>query len=122
MTYADPKKLYVERERPFVERDTFSNVDQVGYVTFDQQVNALILAGERVMAWKREAYDYPDGEVDEATAQPDPTMTVGFDMADASEILRKAERKIEIKRFENGEEGVNEGKDSFVPSAGEVKE
>lgn len=122
MTYADPKKLFVERERPFVKRDTFSKVDQVGYVTFDQQVNSLILAGERVTAWKREAYDYPDGEVDVATAKPDPTMDVGFDLADASEILRKAEQKVEIKRLESSEEGVNEGKDTSVPSAGEVKE
>lgn len=108
MKYADPKKLYVERERPFIERDTFSNVDQVGYVTFDQQVRSLILAGERVMAWKRQAYDYPDGEVDEANAVPDPTMTVGFDLADASEILRSTKAKIE--------ERVNEGKESSVPS------
>lgn len=100
MTYAEPTKLYVERERPFFKRDTVSNVDQVGFVTFEQQVNSLLLAGERVMAWKREAYDFPDGEVDEVSAKPDPTMDVGFDMADASEILRKTQEDIELAKAE----------------------
>lgn len=84
MQYASPEKLYVEREKPFIERDSFSNVNQIGYVTIEQQVTSLIIAGERLMSYKRQAYDYPDGELDEATARPDPTLDVGFDPADYS--------------------------------------
>lgn len=117
MQYASPERLYVERERPFIERDSFSNVNQIGFVTIEQQVTGLIIAGERVLSYKRQAYDYPDGEVDVATARPDPTLDVGFDLADYSFYSSQLAKRLAKARKEKE---VSE-KDSSV-SASESKE
>lgn len=95
-------KVYLEegvkRDKPFIERDTTTETEQVGYVDTESQVKRMLLAGENLMAYHRQAYDYPDGEFDLRSAQPDPTMKVGFDPADASFFIKRAKASLEAAK------------------------
>jgi len=76
--------LKVKRDKPFIERDTSTKTEQVGYVTIGQLVTQMMMSGERLMSYKRQAYDFPEGVFDDNDLVPDPTLDVGFDLADAS--------------------------------------
>ena len=91
-------KLYVEegvkRDRPLYIRDTTTETEQVGYVDTEAQVRRMLLAGENLMEYHRKAYDYPEGEFDLKVAQPDPTLDVGFDLADADFYMRRVKSSL----------------------------
>lgn len=84
----------VKRDRPLYIRDTTTQTEQVGYVDAGTQIMRMIAAGDNLMEYKREAYDYQDGEVDIAKAVPDPTRKVGFDPADADFFMRRARASV----------------------------
>lgn len=91
-------KLYkeegVKRDRPLYVRDTTTETEQVGYVDTEAQVRRMLLAGENLMEYHRKAYDYPEGEFDLKVAQPDPTLDVGFDPADADYYMRRVKSSL----------------------------
>lgn len=95
-------KLYyevgVERDKPFIERDVTSNVQQVGYVDVEAQVKRMLLAGENLREYHRKAYDFPESDFDLDDVRPDPTLDVGFDPADATFFARRVEEKIKAAR------------------------
>lgn len=88
----------VKRDKPFIERDYTTLTEQVGYVDTEAQVKRMLLAGENLMAYHRQAYDYPEGEFDLRAAEPDPTMKVGFDPADASFLMSRAKASLEAAK------------------------
>lgn len=91
-------KLYfedgVKRDRPLYVRDTTTETEQVGYVDTEAQVRRMLLAGENLMEYHRKAYEYPEGVFDLRVAQPDPTLDVGFDPADADYFMRRAKSSL----------------------------
>lgn len=119
MVYSKETCLFVEREKPCFLRDTFSNVEQVGYVTVEQQVMSMLVNGERLMSFKRMAYDYPDGNVDLDAAIPDPTLDVGFDPADASYYQSQLASKLRKVRAEKKAHEEVKPSDEVVDSSKE---
>lgn len=55
-------------------------VEKAGYVSAQKRIEALILAGQRLVQSRIDAYDF-DKEIDEDFE--DPTRNPGYDMADA---------------------------------------
>lgn len=90
--------LKLERDKPFFVRDVSSMTEQAGYIDAETQITRLMQAGVNLVAYRREMYDYPDGDVP-ADAKPDPTLDVGFDLADAqmiNESLAAKAKKAEL--------------------------
>lgn len=115
----------VQREIPFFERDTTCYTEQAGYVDAESQIKRLLYAGENLLNWKREFYDFPDGEYDDDVS-PDPTETYGFDPVDA-QILMEAARK-RLKRSEAAKASMasdpvkGSGEDTSSPDTSDVEE
>lgn len=68
-------------------RDPHSITEQSGFMTPEQQISRMMAAGVNLQDFRREMYDFPDGNVPD-DALPDPTQKLGFDLADASELLK----------------------------------
>lgn len=90
------KEIGVERDKPFIERDVTTLTEQAGYLDTEAQVRRMLFAGENLRAYKRAAYEFPEGEFDLDTVKPDPTLDVGFDPADADMFRRNALERIKV--------------------------
>lgn len=100
MIYSYDKSVFeTQHIEPIYERDTSSITEQAGYVDAETQVKRMLVAGVNLMAFRKGMFDYDDGVVPE-DAQPDPTMDVGFDLADASQILENAKATAEALQKE----------------------
>lgn len=93
------KEIGVEREKPFIERDVTTLTEQAGYLDTEAQVRRMLFAGENLRAYKRAAYEFPEGEFDINTVKPDPTLDVGFDPADADMFRRNALERIKVAQM-----------------------
>lgn len=89
--------LVLLRDRPLYERDTSSQTEQAGYVDAKTQVTRLMAAGVNLLNYRRAYYEYPDGNVP-ADAKPDPTLDVGFDLADGDAIVGKLNSKLDAAK------------------------
>jgi hypothetical protein len=71
-------------------------VETAGYLSVEQQIENLILAGRRLEDWRADHFDYydslPKGFDD--TAIRDPTREPNFDMADAHQMACKSMAKV----------------------------
>lgn len=77
-------------EEPFFERDRSSITEQAGYVDAETQVKRMLVAGVNLADYRKLSYEYgPDDSIAD-DVRPDPTMDVGFDLADASMIIDRA--------------------------------
>lgn len=86
----DGGQLYFDFDRPVHVRDPHSITEQSGFLTPEQQINRMMAAGANLQQFRRNLYDYPDGNVPE-DAVPDPTQKLGFDLSDASMMLAGVE-------------------------------
>lgn len=98
--------LKLSYEEPLYERDISSITEQAGYVDAETQVRRMLTAGVNLMAFRKGMYEYDDGDVPE-DAQPDPTLDVGFDLADASRIIENAKATAEALQKEGAEGGTS---------------
>lgn len=57
--------------------------EAAGYIPADKQIEAFMLAGQRLAAARKELYDFSDGVEDESFY--DPTRSPNYDLADASQ-------------------------------------
>lgn len=81
--------------------EVISHVDLVGYIPKERQIKMLIEAGKRLVS-NRGIYDFQANEkVDIDEIDPDVTRNLSFDLADASEIMKKYQ--IVTVNFETGE-------------------
>lgn len=92
------KEVGVKRDKPFIQRDVTTLTEQAGYIDTEAQVKRMLFAGENLIAYKKSAYEYPEGEFDLATVKPDPTLDVGFDPVDADMFRRNALERIKASR------------------------
>lgn len=115
----------VQREVPFILRDTTCQTEQAGYVDAESQIKRLLYAGENLMAWKKEFYDFPDGEFDD-DVMPDPTEVLGFDPVDAQilvESVRKRLKRSEAAKAIMASDPVKgSGEETSAPDAPVVEE
>lgn len=56
-------------------------VERSGYISAETRITNLMLAGQRLVQSRKEAYDFPDGKID--TDFYDPTRKKGYDLAEA---------------------------------------
>ena len=72
--------------RPKLEEEIFdpvSRTETAGYIRAEDQITAFIDAGRRLDEYRREMYDFGDGE-EVPDDFIDPTRSGSFDLADAS--------------------------------------
>lgn len=67
-------------------------VETAGYMSAQKRIENMILAGQRLVDYRKNHYDFQDGEIDENFT--DPTRSPGFDMADAFQIAEEANYRI----------------------------
>lgn len=74
-------------------------VEVAGYISAQKRIENMILAGQRLIAYRREQFDFEEGSVDEDFN--DPTRSSNYDLADAfqTEIALK-ERMISRQEYE----------------------
>jgi hypothetical protein len=72
-------------------------VETAGYVPAKKQIENLLLAGEKLVAYRKGMYDYePDDDSDDDDFN-DPTRVPGFDMADSSQLQSELEGRIKAQ-------------------------
>lgn len=86
---------------PVYIRDTSTMTEQA-YIDKEKQIASFIRSGEQLQNFRRGDFDYPDGEVPD-DAVPDPTMALGFDLADYSALKKKLEEDYFLSRRIEGE-------------------
>lgn len=84
-------------------------VERQGYIPAKVRIEAIMQAGERLREFRREQFDFEEGDIDEEFN--DPTRVKGFDMADATQMqLQLEQRKKEA--LENAKTKLEEDKKS----------
>lgn len=111
-------QFFTEYNRPPSDaeiQDYVSITETAGYLPAHVQIENLIDAGRRLDAYRKEAYEFPDGVV--PPDYVDPTRSPGFDMADGTRIGREVEARLryqaelkkdtEVEKPEGKENGVS---------------
>ena len=83
-------------------------VETAGYVSAEKRITNLLLAGQRLDSARKEAYDFPDGQIDENFV--DPTRASNYDIADAYQDSLDVNRRLEEAEKESKK--VNDNKES----------
>lgn len=93
MQYID-RNIAASRKRDYYEKlDVKSKTEQAGYIPPQEQIENMILAGERLNQSRKEQYDFASAdEIDEDAY--DPTRSGNFDLADATRMAMEAEASI----------------------------
>ena len=82
-------KIYTARKRPakvLEVNDGESLVETAGYISAEQRITNMMLAGQRLVESRRVMYDL-QGEYNDATIHEfsDPTRSPNYDLADATQ-------------------------------------
>ena len=80
-------------------------VEASGYIPTKIQVENMLLAGQRLNEYRKEQYDFSDGDSVPDDVVPDPTRDSRFDLADATRLGRAA-----IGRLKDAEKEIKEAK------------
>lgn len=71
-------------------------IEVSSFISKEQRIRDVLLAGERLIAARQDMYDYPDPDTDPETMEIDPTRK-GFDLADATMTQRLLAQKARLK-------------------------
>lgn len=83
-------------------------VEASGYIPTKVQVENMMIAGQRLNDYRREQYDYSEGDSVPDDVVPDPTRNPEFDLADATRLGREANARIDKAKKEAEEKAVME--------------
>lgn len=75
-------------------------VETAGYMSAQKRIENMILAGQRLVDYRKSQFDFPEGEIDESFE--DPTRSPNFDLADASQIQIQAEASLKASQTSQG--------------------
>lgn len=90
MEYFTPTK----RPKKQMEKNSGElRVEQSGYVPSKLRIEQFIDAGKRLVAYRKEQFDFPEGEIDENFY--DPTRRLDYDLADASQDAMRVKNRID---------------------------
>ena len=85
-------------------------VEKSGYISAQARIENMILAGQRLVEYRKEMYDFSDGkDIDESFT--DPTRSKNFDMADAFIISENVRNNIEQKELLKASQTAQEPQD-----------
>lgn len=88
-------KFYSKYSRPPKQHEKGGGkriTESAGYIPAKKQIENIIAAGERLVAYREGMYDFPDGK---DNGFNDPSRDPNFDMADASELLSGFQKKVD---------------------------
>lgn len=71
-------------------------VEKQGYISAQQRIENLMLAGRRLDFARKEQYDFPDGNIDENAF--DPTRRRDYDLADATQDSFRLETALKARQ------------------------
>lgn len=71
-------------------------VETVGYMSAQKRIESMILAGQRLVDYRKSQFDFPDGEIDEDFT--DPTRIANFDLADATQLQMQTEASLKASQ------------------------
>lgn len=73
-----------------------SKTERAGYIPAKARIENLMLAGQRLVNYRKEMYDFQDGEeIDESFY--DPTRNKSFDLADGTQMGTEARAKLKAQ-------------------------
>lgn len=79
------------------ELDKTRITESAGYITAKQRIENMILAGQRLVDYRKEQFDFqPDEEIDPDFT--DPTRSKNFDMADATQMGMAADARLQDQK------------------------
>jgi len=103
-------KLFTHWRRPPKhpeEMDPLTKTESAGYIPPKKQIENLIEAGRRLQEYRKEMYDFPEGEdVDES--YEDPTRGPGYDLADFSRDKQGLVEKVRAQDRASKTKGSND--------------
>lgn len=70
--------------KSYEKHDETCITERAGYLTTKQRIENLMVAGQRLVNFRKQQFDFPDGEIDHDF--DDPTRNPNFDMSDASQL------------------------------------
>ena len=87
------------RERTYERPDPVSLTEQAGYIPPQDQIESMILAGQRLNEARASQYDFAsEDDIDEDAS--DPTRRGNFDLADASQMAMETEMSLRDQALE----------------------
>ena len=96
--YIDRNKA-ATRERTYERPDPVSLTEQAGYIPPQDQIESMILAGQRLNEARASQYDFAsEDDIDEDAF--DPTRRGNFDLADASRLAMETEMSLRDQALE----------------------
>ena len=106
------------RERTYERPDPVSLTEQAGYIPPQDQIESMILAGQRLNEARASQYDFAsEDEIDEDAY--DPTRTGNFDIADASQLAMETEMSLRDQALEADK--LRKAAQAEIEASGEVK-
>lgn len=104
------------RKSRIPEKNTLpSMTERAGYIPAEKRIENMMLAGQRLAQSRKDQYDFEDDNVDESFE--DPTRTVGFDDADASQIALALDAEMAYKASQRAQVEPKIEKPVEVPPA-----
>lgn len=71
-------------------------VETAGYISAQKRIENMILAGQRLVDYRKQQFDFPDGKIDEF--YDDPTRVANFDLADATQLQLEADANLKASQ------------------------
>jgi len=103
-------KLFTHWRRPPSHpevMDPLTITESAGYVPSKVQIENLIEAGRRLVAYRKEQYDFPNNE-DVDDSYEDPTRGPGYDLADASRTAQVVAERLRAQAAAAKSKGSND--------------
>ena len=115
--YIDRNKA-ATRERTYERPDPVSLTEQAGYIPPQEQIESMILAGQRLNEARASQYDFAsEDDIDEDAS--DPTRRGNFDLADASQMAMETEMSLRDQALEADK--ARKASQTAQDASGEVK-
>ena len=81
-------------------------VERAGYIPAQQRIENLIFAGQRLINYRKEQFDFPGNEIDESAY--DPTRSKNFDLSDAFILSQQLKERQKIRKDAVSEDVLSE--------------
>lgn len=112
---------FTHKSSPPEKNSGITIVERAGYISAQKRIENMILAGQRLVEYRKQQFDFDGNEIDEDFQ--DPTRNPNFDMADASQMqiaLQERFKQAKKKPVEPLEEPITKGSQAAPDQPGAV--
>lgn len=88
---------YTHKSSPPENNSGKTLVERAGYISAQKRIENMILAGQRLVDYRKSQFDFEGDKID--FDFDDPTRNPNFDMADASQLKYQAEANLAANRI-----------------------